>query len=138
MPLDEIAIRNAKPREKPFKLLDGPWLYLVVSPSGRKFWRLEFHLKGRGRTLDLGDYPDLTPEAARSQRNEALLVIREGRNFHEWKAARLWQRVEAQFSFRAVALDFLAQTAGKWSERRRETRCAGLRLISSLPLAASL
>jgi hypothetical protein len=58
MPLDEIAIRDAKPREKPFKLLDGPWLYLVVNPSGRKFWRLEFHMKGRERALNLGDYPD--------------------------------------------------------------------------------
>jgi hypothetical protein len=47
-------------------------------------------------------------------------VIREGRNFHEWKAARLWQKLDAQSSFRAVSLDFLARTAGKWSKRRRD------------------
>ncbi len=119
MPLDETAIRDAKPREKPFKLLDGPWLYLVVNPSGLKFWRLEFHLGGKGRTLRLGDYPDITLQAAREMRNHAQLAMREGRNFHEWKAAQVWQRIETRNSFKSIALDFLAQMAGKWPEQRR-------------------
>ena len=118
MPLNETAISDAKPREKPFKLLDGPWLYLVVNPSGLKFWRLEFHLRGKGKTLRLGDYPGVTLQAAREMRNDAQLAMREGR-FHEWKAARLWQRVETRNSFKSIALDFLAQTASQWTERRR-------------------
>jgi hypothetical protein len=120
MPLDEATIMSAAPREKPFKLLDGSWLYLVVNPSGRKFWRLEFHLRGRERTLGLGDYPGVTLQAARDMRNEALLAMREGRNFHEWKAAQMWQRAEKRSSFKSIALDFLAQMESQWPQKRRE------------------
>jgi hypothetical protein len=121
MPLDEATIASAQARKKPYKLLDRPWLYLVVNPSGLKFWRLEFHLGGKERTLRLGDHPEVTLEAAREKRNEALLAMREGGHFvHEWKAAQLWQRVETRNSFKSVALDFLAQTAGQWSEQRRD------------------
>ena len=118
MPLDEFTILSAAPREKPFKLLDGSWLYLVVNPSGLKFWRLEFHLRGKGKTVRLGDYPGVTLQAAREMRNDAQLAMREGR-FHDWKAARLWQHIEARNSFKSIALDFLAQMAGKWPEQRR-------------------
>jgi hypothetical protein len=120
MPLDEFTIMSAAPREKPFKLLDGSWLYLVVNPSGLKFWRLEFHLGGKERRLRLGDFPDVTIQAARDMRNDALLAMREGRNFHEWKAGQVWQRAEKRNSFKSIALDFLAQMESLWSKQRRE------------------
>jgi hypothetical protein len=126
MPLEKPTIASAEPRKKPFKLFDGKWLYLVVCPSGLKFWRLEFNLRGKERTLRLGDYPGMTLEAAREKRNEALLAMSQGRDFvHEWKAAQVWQRAEARHSFKFVALDFLSQGAGHWPERRRENsaRC---------------
>ncbi|MGA9265970.1 MAG: Arm DNA-binding domain-containing protein, partial [Rhodomicrobium sp.] len=37
--LTDTAIRNAKPRAKPFKLSDGAGLHLLVSPNGSKLWR---------------------------------------------------------------------------------------------------
>jgi hypothetical protein len=37
MPLTEVAIRNAKPKDKTFKLYDSGGLYLEVSPSGDKW-----------------------------------------------------------------------------------------------------
>ena len=116
MPLDETMIRDAQPGER---LLDGQWLYLVVNPLGLKFWRLEFHMKGKGKTLRLGDYPSVTLQAAREIRNDALLAMREGR-FQDWKSSQVWQALEARNSFKSIALDFLAQTAGRWPERRRE------------------
>jgi hypothetical protein len=38
--LTDTAIRNAKPREKPYKLGGGGGLYLFVNPSGSRWWRL--------------------------------------------------------------------------------------------------
>lgn len=38
MPLTDTAIRNAKPKAKPYKLTDGEGLYLLVNPNG--FWGL--------------------------------------------------------------------------------------------------
>jgi hypothetical protein len=36
MPLTDSAIRNAKPKDKPYKLADGAGLYLLGHPEGRK------------------------------------------------------------------------------------------------------
>ncbi|SMP83314.1 hypothetical protein SAMN06295888_1862 [Desulfonatronum zhilinae] len=42
MPLFDTTIRNAKPREKAYRLFDGGGLYLEVSPAGGKLWRLKY------------------------------------------------------------------------------------------------
>ena len=36
--LTDTAVRNAKPKEKPYKLTDGKGLYLLVNQAG-KYWR---------------------------------------------------------------------------------------------------
>jgi hypothetical protein len=36
MPLTDIAIRNARAREKPYKLTDQRGLFMLVQPSGAK------------------------------------------------------------------------------------------------------
>lgn len=40
MALTDAAIRNAKPREKDYKLADGSGLYLLVTRAGGRLWRL--------------------------------------------------------------------------------------------------
>jgi len=47
MQLSDVAIRKAKPREKPYKLSDGRGLYLLVYPNGRRGWRLKFRWLGK-------------------------------------------------------------------------------------------
>ena len=42
MPLTDAEIRNAKPKDKPYKLFDGGGLYLEVATSGGKWWRLKY------------------------------------------------------------------------------------------------
>jgi hypothetical protein len=34
MALTDITIRNAKPKEKPYKLADSEGMFLLVSPNG--------------------------------------------------------------------------------------------------------
>jgi hypothetical protein len=36
--LTDTAIRNARPKAKPYKLTDERGLYLFVTPSGGKLW----------------------------------------------------------------------------------------------------
>ena len=40
--LTEPAVKNAKEKEKAFKLADGAGLYLEVMPNGSKYWRLKY------------------------------------------------------------------------------------------------
>jgi hypothetical protein len=40
--LSEIKIRTAKPREKAYRLFDERGLFLLVTPSGGRWWRLTY------------------------------------------------------------------------------------------------
>ena len=44
MPLTDTRIRNAKPKPKPYKLSDGGGMYLLVSPDGGRYWRMDREL----------------------------------------------------------------------------------------------
>ncbi len=46
MPLTDTAIRNAKPGDKPFKLADEKGLFLLIAPTGGKWWRLKYRFGG--------------------------------------------------------------------------------------------
>jgi Arm DNA-binding domain len=65
MPLTDTAIRNAKPGEKPVRLFDERGLYLEVSPTGGKWWRLKYRFDGKGKRLSVGVYPDVSLKDAR-------------------------------------------------------------------------
>jgi hypothetical protein len=36
-PLTDTQVKNAKPKEKPYKLSDGAGLYLLVNPDASKY-----------------------------------------------------------------------------------------------------
>lgn len=57
--LNDLAIRKAEPRDKPYKLADGGGLFVLVTPSGGKLWRLKYRIDGREKLLSLGKYPDV-------------------------------------------------------------------------------
>ena len=52
--LTDTAIRNAKPREKPYKLAGGGGLYLLINPSGARWWRLKYRVGDKEKLLSLG------------------------------------------------------------------------------------
>lgn len=65
--LKDQQIKGAKPREKAYKLFDGGGLFLFVSPSGGKFWRVAYRLAGKQKTIALGAYPEISLSAAREK-----------------------------------------------------------------------
>ena len=68
MSLSQMAIRNAKPREKQITLFDGGGMYLLVQPDGNKYWRLDYRYGGKRRTLAIGVYPEVSLQQAREKR----------------------------------------------------------------------
>jgi hypothetical protein len=47
MGLSTVAIKAAKGRDKAFKLTDGEGLYLLVLPSGARYWRMNYRYLGK-------------------------------------------------------------------------------------------
>jgi hypothetical protein len=71
MPLTDIKVRTAKPKEKPYKLSDERGLYLLISRQGSKCWRLKYRFMGKEKVLAIGVYPDISLSEAREKRDTA-------------------------------------------------------------------
>ena len=78
MSLSDAKVRNAKPRPKPYKIADGEGLFLLIMPSGSKYWRLRYFFAGKEKLLALGVYPDINLAEARE--NLARLHRLQGRS----------------------------------------------------------
>ena len=52
--LSDAKVRNAKPKAKPYKIADGEGLFLLITPSGSKYWRLKYFFAGKEKLLALG------------------------------------------------------------------------------------
>jgi hypothetical protein len=69
--LSELAVRQAKAKDKDYKLSDSEGLYLFVAKSGRRSWRFKYRFAGKERRLILGAYPEVSLKAARDSNIEA-------------------------------------------------------------------
>jgi hypothetical protein len=78
--LSDAKARNAKPKPKPYKISDGDGLFLLVKPSGSKYWRLKYFFAGKEKLLALGVYPDVTLADARERRAQARKVLAAGKD----------------------------------------------------------
>jgi integrase len=115
--LSDIAIRNAKPADKPVRLFDGAGLYLEVQPAGGKWWRLKYRVGGKEKRLSLGTYPDTTLAAARGKRDEARKLLASGIDPSEnRKAEKASGADRAANSFEVVAREWFAKYQPTWSD----------------------
>ena len=76
--LTDVGVRNARPREKAFKLSDEKGLYLLVETSGSKLWRLKYRFANKEKKLALGVYPEVTLAQARERQLEARRLLANG------------------------------------------------------------
>lgn len=78
MPLTAAEIRALQPSQNETKLYDSQGLYLVVSSSGSKHWRMRYSYGGKERKLSFGRYPEVSLKDARRKRDEARIVLAAG------------------------------------------------------------
>jgi integrase len=108
MALTDTSIRNAKPKDKPYKLYDERGLFLQVTPSGGKWWRFKYRLGDKEKLLSLGTYPDVSLLAARQKRDEAKKLLAEGIDPSlEKQRAKQQSAIDANMTFEKVANDWL-------------------------------
>lgn len=78
--LTDARCKAVKPTDKAQKLFDGQGMFLFVSPTGAKVWRMAYRLNGKPQTLVIGPYPALTLQQARQKRDEAKAMLRAGQD----------------------------------------------------------
>jgi len=76
--LTDTSIKALKPKLHQYKLSDSNGLYLLIKPSGQKFFRFDFKFDGKRQTLSIGIYPQISLKAARQKVVEAKASIKDG------------------------------------------------------------
>jgi integrase len=116
MPLTDVVIRSAKPTTKALKLYDSGGLYLEVSPSGGKWWRLKYRFNGKENRISLGVYPETTLRAARERRDTERKLLAEGIDpSKSRKTEKSAQANRAANSFEQVAREWFAKFSPSWA-----------------------
>ena len=117
MSLTDTAIRTAKPDRKPVKLSDGKGLYLLLSPAGGKWWRLDYRFAGKRKTLSMGVYPDISLKDARDRRDTARKLLADGTDPGAHRRAQKSARSDrAANSFEVITREWYAKHAPNWAE----------------------
>ena len=118
MPLTDISIRNAKPKDKPYKLSDAGGLYILVKPNGAKYWRLKYRILGKEKLLSIGAYPLITLGAARNKAIEAKEQLLNNTDPSQVKKEeKLKILVNVENSFESVARCWHNNQKDSWTER---------------------
>lgn len=121
MPLSDVKVRTAKPRAKPYKIFDEKGLYLLVTPTGSKWWRLRYRFDGKEKLLSVGTYPGTTLAMARAEREKALALKERGIDpSANKKALKAATTGSAANSFEVIARQWWAKTAPTLVESTRQ------------------
>jgi integrase len=123
MPLTATAVKQAKPREKAYKLFDGGGLYLLVNPNGSKYWRYKYRFLGKENHLALGTFPEVSLAEARAKHLKSREQLADGKDPAEVrKLERLTRHIAAADTFEAIAHEwFTIRMVGKSKSHRDRT-----------------
>ncbi len=118
MSLTATAVKQAKAKEKPYKLSGGKGMFLLVNPNGSKYWRFKYRFGGKEKLLALGVYPDLSLSEANDKRDEARNHLAKDIDPGVAKRAKKHQQAqEGTNSFKVVATE--------WFETRMKDKAQG-------------
>lgn len=134
--LTDAAIRNAKAKDKPYKLPAGHGMYLEVRPSGAKLWRYRYRIGGKENLFAMGEYSDRpdgekAPEAARRhgagkftlaeaqmERVRCRDLVKQGIHpVHEKRAAKASRQSHNANTFEVLAKEWIEANRLHWTDK---------------------
>ncbi len=141
--LGALAVKNAAPKARQYRLKDGGGLFLLVAPSGAKSWQYRYKLDGKGQTATLGKYSRMSLAEARVAAARAREKAATGEHLTVAKRIAKAERVAVRSAtFEKLATDWVAIEArrAKWTPDYRQEVAASLRNhlsdLNALPIAA--
>jgi hypothetical protein len=116
--INRLNARRVATLKEPGLHADGLGLYLAVSDTGAKSWRLILHVNKKRRELGLGPAHVVSLSDARAKRDEALKLRQDGLDpFEVWRGPKN----DDVSTFGSVAMDFIAKNEAGWrNEKHRQ------------------
>lgn len=108
MSLSDAKLRNLKSKEKTYKVSDSGGLYIEVTRTGSRLWRLKYRFEGREKRLSFGAYPGVSLADARNARERAKAMLAKGIDPGvAKKAEKQARRAVSEHTFEKLADAFL-------------------------------
>ncbi len=117
--LTDASIKNAKPKEKAYKLTDGEGMFLLLNPNGSRWWRFNYRIGGKHKQISFGVYPEVTLKEAREKRDEARKMLRDGIDPSQAKKAQKDSASGAN-SFESIAREWFSKFSPTWTPSHGE------------------
>jgi integrase len=121
MLLNDAKIRQAKPRDKTYKISDGLGLSLEITKAGAKRWRHRYFFDGKEKMLSLGVYPSISLQQARARRNKQREQIAQGINPSEVRQQEKQKPIiEENTLFKNVADSWYQSQLNSWEHKNAQ------------------
>lgn len=119
--LTDLQVRNAKPRDRKYKLSGGGGLTLIVMPDGAKYWRLRYRYAGKEKELSLGrPYPELSLKEADAAAQRLRAELAQGKDPSEQRIQeKIDRNARVASTFGAAAEEWFSFRGRAWAERTR-------------------
>ena len=114
--LTDTHARNAKPKSRAYKLIDGGGLHLLVRPNGTKSWQYRYRVGEKENLYTIGRYPSMGMQQARVARDAARELVRQGMHPSVQRRADKLVTIEtAANTFESIAREWIAQNRSGWT-----------------------
>ncbi len=121
MKLKDIQCKQAKATDKIQRMADGGGLYLEVTKTGSKLWRMKYRFGGKEKRLSFGKYPLIDLKTARTKRDEAKLLLSHGIDPAIAKREeKILKEVSSNNTFEFVAREWFINHANKVTPKTLE------------------
>ena len=118
MKLTDLACKAAKADIKTRRLFDGNGLYLEVTTTGRKYWRLKYRYGGKEKRYAIGVYPGVTLSEARESTEEAKRNLRQGIDPTYAKRTKKLELADSVAnSFQNIAIEWFEAKEDEWTSK---------------------
>jgi integrase len=127
--LTATAVKKAMPRDKQYKLTDSRGMYLLVLPSGGKYWRYDYTHNNKRKTLALGVYPDISLADARKDHQAAREAVASDQDPNDLKKRKkLGRDIEQSNSFEAIGREWFDK---KMHDKSDSYKTRSLRILEN-------
>lgn len=117
MALTDTVFRNAKAKDKPYKIADAQGMHLLIKSNGRKYWHLKYRFSGKEKILALGVYPEVTLAEAREKRDQARKLLKSNIDPSQAKKdEKLKAFLKNENDFETVAREWHEKQLTRWTK----------------------
>ena len=93
-------------------------MYLIVSPRGGKYWRLDYRFNGKRQTLSLGTFPRTPLKDARRKCEDIKSLVEDGIDPSHQRRIQL---AGDKDSFEAIAKEWFGKYRSQWTDNHAAT-----------------